>query len=228
MVPLGFAFKAEPLLDNILAEAAQGNLAAIIIDFMAREVPLWDAIRTLKTQEATRGIPLLPVAFADDGRAGLVIAPTEFLKYPCTAEEFSVAVLGLEPWYTYKEALIVEPHPEAAAEWDNVLREIGFESTQVASGEEAVRHLENILPGLIVFNLQLPPADFVRIVTFIRSQAETFLVPLLCLLPANLAAAVEQVLAQQWKEVLNVKKFPVANFVRQLKRLFSKIAAVAA
>ncbi len=224
LIPLGFDFKAEPMVDQVLAEAGKGNLAAIIIDFLARDIPLLAAIRTLRTQEATRNVALVPVAFADDGRSGLVLGPAEFLKYPCTLEEFSLNLLRLEPWCSYKEALIIERHPEAAGGWSEVLQEIGFEATVVASGEEAIRHLENILPGLIIFNLELPTADFVRVVIFIRSQAETFLVPLLCLLPAALGEEAERKLAQDLREGLNIKKFPVANFIRQLKRIFSKIA----
>lgn len=228
LIPLGFSFKAEPAVEGILAEASKGNLAAVILDFLAREVPFWNVLRLLKTQESTRLVPILPLAFADDGRAGLVIGPTEFLKYPCTPEEFLAAVTSLEAWISYKEALVIEPQAEAAAEWSSILQESGFEATVVGNGEEAIRHLENILPGVIVFNLGLPPAEFVRLVAFIRSQAETFLVPLLCLLPATLPVQTEQQLAQELKEVLNPKKFPVANFIRQLKRFFSKIATESA
>jgi hypothetical protein len=61
-------------------------------------------------------------------------------------------------------------------------------------------------------------------VTFIRSQAETLSVPLLCLLPVDLGLAAEKTLQEHFQQALNAKKFPVATFVRQLKRFFSHLA----
>ena len=168
--------------------------------------------------------PVLPVAFADDGRSGLVLGPAEFLKQPCLAEEFNGVLQNLAPWITYKEALIIDPDPEAANSWSSFLGEDGFETTLARDGEEGIRNLENLLPGLILINMNLAPGEFVRVVSFIRSQGETLSVPLLCLLPEDLGPAAEKAMQANFQQALNPSKFPVAIFTRQLKRFFSHLA----
>ncbi len=222
---LGFLFQAEPMVDTIVAEAAKSRPAAIVLDVLLAGTQLWEALVALRSNDKTSSIPVLPVAFADDGRSGLVLGPAEFLKQPCLAEEFNQVLQSLAPWIKYKEALIIDPDPEAAARWSSFLAEDGFETTLAGSGEEGVRNLENLLPGLILINMNLTPGDFVRLITFIRSQGESLSVPLLCLLPENLDLAAEKDMQAHLRQALNPKKFPYSDFLRQLKRFFSHLAA---
>ena len=221
---LGFLFQAEPMVDNILTEASKTHPASILIDLLGPGTQLWEALISLRTNEKTISVPLLPVAFADDGRSGLVLGPAEFLKQPCLAEEFNQALQSLTTWVTYKEALVIDPDPEAAHRWSTFLVDEGFEITLAQGGEEGIRNLENLLPGLILVNMNMAADEFVRIVSFIRSQGETISVPLLCLLPEDLDPGRQKAIQENFQQILNAKKFPVSSFTRQLKRFFSHLA----
>jgi len=221
---LGFVFQTEPMVDTVLQEAGRNHPAAIVLDMLGKGMLLGETLRQLRTYKDTRTVPILPVAFSDDGRSGLVLGPVEFLKQPFTAEEFSQSLKGLESWITYKEALVIDADPEAGARWSTFLAEEGFETTTATGGEEGIRHLENLLPGLIVLNLNLPPSDSVRVTAFVRSQGEMLTVPLFFLLPIDLGPTSELILQEQFRQTLNTNKFPLANFIRQLKRYFSHIA----
>ena len=154
---------------------------------------------------------MLPVAFAEDGRSGIVLGPAEFLKQPCMAEEFSQALENLAPWITYKEALVIDPDPEAASRWSCFLADDGFETTLARDGEEGIRNLENLLPGLILVNMNLAPDEFVRVVSFVRSQGEMLSVPLVCLLPEDSGPPAQKALQENFQQTLNATKFPVAT-----------------
>ncbi len=221
---LGFLFDAKPMVDNILAEAAKTHLAAIIIDLLASGSQLWEDLVNLRSNEKTKAVPILPVAFADDGRSGIVLGPAEFLKQQCLAEEFNQVLENLAPWISYKEALIIDPDPAAAGRWSSFLADDGFETTLARDGEEGIRNLENLLPGLILVNMNLAPDEFVRVVSFVRSQGETISVPILCLLPLDLGPAGELAIQKNFQKTLNAGKFPVSVFTRQLKRFFSHLA----
>jgi CheY-like chemotaxis protein len=164
------------------------------------------------------------VAFADDGRSGLVLGPAEFLKQPSLAEEFNLALQRLAPWITFKEALIIDPDPMAAGRWSTFLADDGFETTLARGGEEGIRNLENLLPGLILINMNLPAGEFVRVTAFVRSQGETLSVPLLCLLPEDFGPTAPKAMQENFQQTLNANKFPVSTFTRQLKRFFSHLA----
>jgi len=223
LTPLGFLFLAEPMVDTLVAEAVKSRPATIIIDLLSSGTKLWEALVNLRSNDKTGTVPLLPVAFADDGRSGLVLGPAEFLRQPCLAEEFNQVLQSLVPWINYKEALIIDPDTEAANRWSSFLSEDGFETTLALSGEEGIRNLENLLPGLILINMNLAPDEFVRLVSFIRSQGESISVPLLCLLPEKLGPAAEKDMQTHFQKALNPDKFPVSMFIRQLKRFFSHL-----
>ncbi|MBM4288309.1 MAG: GAF domain-containing protein [Deltaproteobacteria bacterium] len=221
---LGFLFQARPMTDVIVAEAAKTPPAAVIIDLLGDGPQVWEAVLALRTNDKTRHAPLLPVACSDDGRSGLVLGPAEFLKQPCTAEEFGYALRTLSPWITYQEALIIDPAQEGASRWSAFLADEGFETTLAQNDEEGIRNLENLLPGLIVINLNLPAGEFVRLAAFIRSQGETLAVPLLCLLPLDSGPTAGTSLQEQFRQTLHPQKFPLTTFTRQLKRFFSRLA----
>jgi len=222
LTPLGFAFQAEAMLDSLLAQAQTGRPVAIIIDLLTPDgLPLADIV-DLRANPQTRDLPVFPVAFADDGRSGMVLGPAEFISQPCAPEEFSRFVNHLAPWTLFKEALVLEKDKQAAVTWETLLADEGFETTLAANGEEAIRHLENVLPGLIVLSLTLPSADLVRVIEFVRFQGETRDVPLLFLLRRDPEAREQKALQDQLRQTLKTPKFPLSSFVLNLKRYFSQ------
>jgi len=213
------------MVDNLLAEAAKTRPAAVVLDVLNPDIQIWTACLTLRSHEKTRNVPILPVAFAEDGHAGLVLGPADFLKQPCLAEEFGQALLSLTPWISYKEALVIDPDADAANRWATFLGDDGYETTIAQGAEAGIRHLQNLLPGVILLNLNLTPADLVRVTTFIRSQNEMATIPLLCILPVEPAAYDQRALQEQLLQSLKTQKFPVSAFIRQLKRFFAHLTA---
>lgn len=223
LTPLGFLLQPEPMIDSVLAGTVKGPIAAIILDLLNPDLQVWPTCLQLRSQEKTKNIPLLPLALSEDARAGLVVGPAEFLKQPCLAEEFGQTMLRLSPWISYKEALVIDPDADAANRWATFLMDDGFETTVAQGAEGGIRHLQNLLPGLILLNLNLSPADFVRVVTFIRSQNEMLSVPLLCVLPENPQPQDQKLLQDQFQQSLKPPTFPLSDFTRQLKRFFAHL-----
>jgi|GEM_PF-172044 len=225
LMPLGFLLQAEPMVDTLLAGVAKAHAAAVVLDVLNPDVQIWPACLTLRSHDLTKNLPILPVAFAEDGHAGLVLGPADFLKQPCLAEEFAQAGLRLSPWISYREALIIDPDPDGANRWATFLADDGFETTIALGAETGIRHLQNLLPGLILINLNLAPADSVRLLTFIRSQTEMLAIPLLCILPTVPSAQAQKDFQEQFQQTLKTQNFPVATFTHQLKRFFAHLTA---
>ncbi len=225
LTPMGFAFHADAMLDNLLEQLKTARPAALIVDLLAHDgKPLADIV-LLRANPLTRDLPIFPVAFAEDGRSGLVMGPAEFINQPCASEEFSRSLNNLAPWVLFKEALVLEIDKQAAALWEVLLSDEGFEVVLAVNGEEAIRHLENVLPGLVVLSLALSGVDLVRVIEFIRFQGETRDVPLLCLLPRDLDIKEQRALQQYLRQMLKAQKFPLNNFVSGIKRFFSQFVA---
>lgn len=225
LTPLGFLLQAEPMVDTLLTEAAKSHPAAVVIDVLNPDIQIWRALLAVRSHDQTKNVPLLPVVFAEDARSGLVLGPADFLKQPCLAEEFVQAILRLTPWINYKEALVIDPDPDAANRWATFLSDDGFETTVAQGAEAGIRHLQNLLPGLILLNLNLAPADLVRVTTFIRSQSEMLTIPLLCILPEVQADHDQEALRESFLQTLKTHTFPLSSFNRQLKRFFAHLTA---
>lgn len=223
LTPLGFLLQAALMVDSLQAEAEKTHPAAVVIDILNPDIQIWAACLALRSHEKTRNVPLLPVAFAEDARAGMVMGPAEFLKQPCLAEEFGQALFRLTPWINYKEALVIDPDADAADRWSTFLADDGFETTAAQGAEAGIRHLQNLLPGLILINLNLRPAEVVRLITFIRSQNEMQAIPLLCILPAATTSQDQIELQEHLQQTLKTQKFPLAACSRQLKRFFAHL-----
>lgn len=225
ITPLGFTFQSVAMVDNILEKIQIVSPAVIVVDFLDRLGQPLEDFRRLRAGSRSRDLPLLPLALSEDGRSGIVLGPMEFLNQPSVPEEFNRSLKNLSSWIVYKEALIIDQDQEGCSLWVTLLKEEGFETTSAENGEEAIRQLENVLPGLVVINLSLKAAEVARVLEFVRSQTETLIVPLLCLLPRHLEVHEQHELQEQLRRSLNPKKFPLANFEQNLKRFFSQVAA---
>ena len=85
-----------------------------------------------------------------------------------------------------KKVLLVEDDPDDAALITRMLREAGLEETldAVTDGQQAVDRLlapGAALPGVVILDLKLPKLDGIQVLTRLRADARTKLLPVVIL-----------------------------------------------
>lgn len=78
-----------------------------------------------------------------------------------------------------KHILIVDDYPDAREIWAIFLRSSGYEVSTAADGAEAIAKAEQLLPDLIVLDLELPRISGFDVARRLRSNDATRAIPLI-------------------------------------------------
>jgi len=76
-------------------------------------------------------------------------------------------------------ALIVEDDPDAGEIFEFTLKEAGFATSLVKSGEEALKYLRSIVPNLVVLDLHLPDISGTEVLQRMRASDQLAQVPVI-------------------------------------------------
>jgi CheY-like chemotaxis protein len=75
--------------------------------------------------------------------------------------------------------LIVDDYPDALDVWTFYLRSKGYLVSTASDGAAAIRQAEDLLPDLIVLDLELPFVSGIDVARHLRANADTHAIPLI-------------------------------------------------
>ena len=87
----------------------------------------------------------------------------------------------------FKLILIVEDNPDSSTQLKAVLERAGYKTESASNGQEALNHLENIMPDGIILDLMMPGIDGFEVLEKIRNNEKTSHLPVLILTAKDLS-----------------------------------------
>ncbi len=152
----------------------------ITVDLMMPGMTGWEFLREAKADVGIQDIPVVVVSVAADGEMGRTLGAMDLLAKPVRRDDF-VRVL----WRTLPRAgrrvLVVDDDPETCAMIEGLLRSTELEVLSVSNGREAVEVLGDFQPDLVLLDLLMPEMDGMTFLDKVRSDPETFSLPVVVL-----------------------------------------------
>ncbi|MEO7034158.1 MAG: response regulator [Polyangiaceae bacterium] len=144
----------------------------IILDVTLPDIDGWTVMERLRTQPATREIPVHFISGVDSPDRGLALGAIGYLMKPASHSELALAVRCLAPGSenAARRILVVE---DSAAEGDSLcelLRREQFEATRVGSAREALDALEQQRFQCMILDLGLPDMDGLAVLETLRAR----------------------------------------------------------
>jgi CheY-like chemotaxis protein len=148
----------------------------------------WEVLRRLKTDPATRSIPIVVATAIDDTGTAFRLGAAEFLVKPVGRENLLETVT--KAIQASHEAtpmvLVVDDDPHVLQMLTPILEQGGYKVITAASGQEGIRQAQRHLPHLIVLDLLIPKVDGFDVISALRGDFRTRGIPIIVLTAKDL------------------------------------------
>jgi len=113
--------------------------------------------------------------------------------------------------------LVVDDDADVRELCDLLLERAGYDRALAASGEEAISMLEQVTPGLIVLDLNMPGMDGWSVAALVRKHERTARIPILVL--TGLTQNVENAARRAGATTFCLKPIDTKRFIKEVKLL---------
>ncbi|NTW01023.1 MAG: response regulator, partial [Oscillochloris sp.] len=206
----------------------------IFLDLMMPDQSGWEILAKLKTDRQTQDIPVVIISVMDDRLRGLAAGASEYLIKPISRETLHQALYTVTHTIADDPLVTTPPPPKAPpigarillAEDNEVnlhavrdyLEEKGYVVTVARTGREALEQAKEVVPDLILMDIQMPEMDGLEAIQHLRDRAESAATPIIALTALAMAGDRERCLAAGASEYLT-KPVSLRGLVETMHRL---------
>lgn len=148
--------------------------AAVVLDILLRGENSWRWLGELKTNAATRAIPVIVVSTVNDASKGYMLGADACLDKPVAAAE----LLARLDEYTRRRVLLVEDEVPLRYTMKRIL-EREYVVMEAANGREGLAAATTLAPSLVILDLGLPDIQGEQVLAQLRSNPATAGLPVL-------------------------------------------------
>ncbi len=187
----GFGVRVAPDGENGLAQVRAQRPAAIVLDILLPGIDGWEVLRQLKSDQASRDVPVIIATVVDERGVGLALGAVDYLVKPVDPE----ALLERLARYTFTTkvktrsmtVLAIDDDPAALDIVENSLTPLGFTVRRASSGQEGIDLAQSGGADLVICDLMMPGIDGFEVVTQLRGGQATSTIPILVLTSQDLS-----------------------------------------
>jgi len=206
-------------------EAARIALAsvrprAIILDVMLTGEQCWPFLVELKRGWATRNIPVLVVATAEEGRRAIGMGADDYARKPIDRAWLVAALDRLLAGQDDRKVLLIDDDPTSRYLMRRYLADTSILISEAASGIEGVRRAQEERPDLVCLDLKMPDIDGYEVLARLAADDRTRAIPVIIITSVAVAELDDQRLAGA-AAILNKDKLSRHSF----NAVFSRILA---
>lgn len=179
-----------------LEKIKQLSPTAIILDVLLPKVDGWAFLTQVKSDPATRDIPVIIVSIMDQKGKGFALGAADYLVKPVQKEEllgklaaFNLVAKGqTDP----VKILIIDDDPKAIELLALALKPEGFRVIEAYGGEAGIESAESERPDLIILDLLMPGMNGFEVLDHLATSPATRSLPIILYTVKQLTAAEKQ------------------------------------
>ena len=165
--------------------------SAITLDLVLPGADGWDVLRRIKSDDATRDIPVVIVSLSDNRELGLALGADEYMTKPIDRKFFVRRMQELtsrRAGASTGKILLIDDDSAVHTVVNEELRSRGYVVIDASSGEEGLRMAETDQPDVILLDLMMPGMSGFEVAQRLKSDTRTMHIPIIVLTARDLAA----------------------------------------
>jgi CheY-like chemotaxis protein len=164
-----------------LRMACQLHPAAITLDLRLGDDDGWGVLSDLKTDRATRDIPVVVVSVVGGHQMALDLGAVGYVQKPIAKTALISAIRDVLPAIKGAHVLCVDDEPESIEATRRMLTAAGIEVAVATSAEAALESVEQRIPDAIFVDLMMPRMSGFELVARLRARPALAGVPVIVL-----------------------------------------------
>jgi signal transduction histidine kinase/CheY-like chemotaxis protein len=224
------ASRYQLIATRTLAQARQAlqqlQPAAIVLDILLEGQNGWTFLRELKSDEATRNIPVLVITVVNNEKQARALGADGFLIKPIDRLPLLTKLNTLIGQGEAQKLLIIDDDPAYRYVVKQLLMDIPLQVLEAASGREGLVVAEREQPTAILLDLEMPELNGFDALEQLRHNPITQSIPVIIYSSTQLNLQTQSRLAQQGVAILSKEKTSQAEAASHLREALAKAGLV--
>lgn len=164
--------------------------SSITLDIMMSSVDGWRVLQALRADPTTAGIPVIICSIVDNRALGYRLGASDYLIKPIDPQKLvrSLQLVGAGESDEGEYVLVVDDEPQVRELLCSALRETGFRSRAVPSGEVALAIVSDRAPMAVLCDLMMPGGmSGYEFIARLRSNSATASIPVVVITGKDLS-----------------------------------------
>ena len=202
--------------DEGVAKARAIRPDSIVLDIVMPRKDGWQVLHELKTDPATRDIPIVLLSVVDQKNLGYRLGAADYLVKPIEREALLAALSRASG--PYRRLLVVDDDPYVADMVRQLLEGEPVAIDAAADGREALRAIAHQAPDVIFLDLLMPGLDGFGVLEALRADPGWSRIPVIVLTAKTLTAEEAALLERRTLAVVEKRGLERDALVREVRR----------
>jgi CheY-like chemotaxis protein len=168
----------------------------VTLDLMMPDTDGWTVLTDLKSDPATRNIPIIICSIVDQSDRGFNLGASDYLVKPIAEEDIVNALTRINKNGNIHEVLIIDDDPNDLRLVEKILKEPRrFNATLAKGGRKGWEAINNNPPDAIILDIFMPDMDGFTILEKLREDASLRNIPVIVVSGGGLTTEQQKQLA---------------------------------
>ncbi|MGD0338074.1 MAG: PAS domain S-box protein [Bacteroidota bacterium] len=194
---------------------------AITLDVMLPLKDGWSVLRDLKSDEATKQIPVIMISIIDDKQRGYSLGAVDYLVKPVERRQllYRLSMLGLDARVNRVSTVVIDSETEAQSHMKRILSEGHFEVAGALSGEEGIQLVKEKKPAIIILDFLLKDMACFDVVQILKKDSIMKNIPIILTTHADLTPDEKARISNGVDAIIKKNAFSRDELFREIRRL---------
>ncbi len=214
----GYRTMTSETAEDGLKAAALMRPDLIVLDILLPSMSGWDFLQMIKDDDATCNIPVVIHSIVADSRKGFSLGASAVLHKPVERRELfeTLERLGFDDRAGELKVLVIDDDPQSVEFVSRNLEEAGYKVRRAYGGEEGIEAAMEDSPDLLVLDLIMPEVSGFDVVSALRSNRPTSVIPVIILTAKVLTDEDRDILSGNVFDIVEKWDYRAEDFVREV------------
>jgi CheY-like chemotaxis protein len=202
---------------------------AITLDILMPHKDGWQVLHELKSDPATRSIPVIMLSIIDNKELGYRLGATDYLVKPFDDEAVLAAVRRLFQANGDRQSrrlLVVDDDPQVVDMVRQLLENSGFQISAAPDGVAALEAIAQAAPDAILLDLMMPRLDGFAVIEQLQRNPATRRIPVIVLTAKSLESAEASRLQEGVAKIIQKQGLEGQVLLEEIQRALHQYAAL--
>jgi len=200
------------------------NPFAVTLDIMMPNIDGWTVLTELKSDPATRDIPIIICSIVEQSDKGFNLGAADYLVKPVLEEDIVHALTRINKDGSIHEVLVIDDDPNDLRLIEKILKEHGqFNASLAEGGRKGWEAINNTPPDAIILDIFMPDMDGFTILEKLRDDPSLRDIPVLVVSGGGLTNEQQKQLTDYGQRLITKGSLEEGDLISSIEKALKRI-----